>query len=111
MKTLRFYGRGDDLLLAEVNGQPAVEARAFGNGGAFLIRSQEGALRVSAQFGAALTSCWSIGIVLNGENEPIPPWPMRYTLAPAEGFPQPSVSSPMLTIEAPDDAVIIEVTE
>lgn len=111
MKVLRFYGRGDDLLTAEVNGELVAEASAFGNGGAFLVRSREGALRVTGHYGAALTSCWAIGITLQAENEPIPNWPMRYTLAPAEGYPKPSVSSPMLTIEVPDDAVIIEVTE
>lgn len=109
MKRLSFYGRSDDLLTADVNGEPTHEAGAFGRGGAFRIKASDGALRVVGHYGAANTSCWAIGVAPDAEGAPLPVWPMYFMLAEPEGFPNPKTASTLLVIEAPDDAVIIDV--
>lgn len=99
---LIFYGASDDLF--EIEGSKAGEPDEIDPSSAVKIMAGDIGLIVVATYAPAnAVGCWAIGICQIEEDQPLPDWPMKFTTgAPSLGY------SVVLTIEAPDDAVMTE---
>lgn len=110
MKTLKFYGASDDLFECDGDITEEQDDCAAGRVMAYRLHSAHavngGAMIVTAQYSAKPVDfgCWAIGVTLDNEDVPLPPWPMRWETAER-------AYSPMLVIEAPDDVDVAIVAE
>lgn len=108
MRVIRAYGASDDLF--EVEGGPNdIEATTHEDGGTSvkIVDASGTGLLVVGQYSPNNDSgCWAIGISQIEEGALLPPWPMRYELAPSNGFRSPQPYSVMLVIETPDDVTV-----
>jgi len=99
-RTLKFYGASDDLF--EIEGTIKDEPDEIG------CYNRSAAVKVYDRLGNGLIvagiyinpGVWAIGIAPMDEDQPLPGWPHAY-----------SRDSALLTIEAPDDAVVVEVDQ
>lgn len=103
-RVLKFYGASDDLF--EIEGTTKGEPEEIG------CYDRPGAVKVYDRQGNGLIvtglyidpGVWSIGIAPMEENQPLPGWPHSYGPS-ARGY------SALLTIDAPDDAIVVEVAQ
>ena len=106
MRILKFYGVSDDLF--EIEGTPGrgkSEEPDEREPGTVEIKDSKGSgLRVYCQYAVTGNGCWMVGIAPMDEDVPIPDWSMKFTLG-GRGY------SAMLTLEAPDDAVVSNVED
>lgn len=114
MKTLKFYGVGDDVFVCQCDGGGCSlnrEADGFSNGAAYLLKSGDGQMTVFGQYACPPVSygSWSVGVSLAEDGIQLPSWPLRIETAEANGFPNPRVYSPMIIIECPDDITVVEI--
>lgn len=95
-RTLKFYGASDDLF--EIEGYRGDEPDEIGRKATVCVFDRQGnGLVVAASYVHAGT--WAIGIAPLNEDQPLPGWPMKWE-AKVPGY------TTVLTIEAPDDAVM-----
>ena len=97
MRVLKFYGASDDLF--EIEGTRGEEPDERDEGTVEVKDSEGNGLHVHCVYGVTGTACWMVGVAPIDEDIPIPDWPMKFTLG-GRGY------SAMLTLEAPDDAVV-----
>ncbi|WP_067565901.1 hypothetical protein [Nocardia acidivorans] len=104
MPRYTFYGQDDDVAFVETNDEFASLTETYDayNGAQFHIVSTAGQLRVCLGDDDD-TGCWNIALgPVSGAN-PVPAWPI--TLGAANGE-----LSATITVDAPADARLIEVT-
>lgn len=109
-KILKFYGASDDCFECDGDITEEQDDCAQGRVMAYRLHSAHavhgGVMIVTAQYAPKLIpgACWVIGVTLDDEDVPLPPWPMRWETAER-------AYSPMLVIEAPDDVDVAIVAE
>jgi hypothetical protein len=110
LRTLRFYGHSDDTFGYEeiVDGSDRGDDHDNCNNGslmAFKITSKDEGMIVTGQYAPSPIpdGTWVVGITLLKEDSPLPNWPMKWGTSDL-------VYSPSLILEAPDDAVIEDIT-
>lgn len=97
MKLLRFECSSDDTF-----GEYNVTGEDLDNCGSgkpmqCLVKSSEGSLYVTAQYGSLFANgCWNLGVMPETEEEGLPDWLIRVTKGETP-------YSPVIEIEAPDD--------
>ena len=103
MRTVTIYGASDDLI--EIEGSTLPEPDEFSpapkDPGVVKIEDTEGGrLLVFVQYAAnGLSPCWMIGLSQVDEDDPLPAWPMRWSIA-ERGY------SLSLEIDLPDGSII-----
>lgn len=96
MKELRFYGACGDIFVCE--GAIKEEVGCFGVAGIYHLRSSKGEMQVIANY--TDNSCWNIGVCQVEENNPIPNWPASFST-------HDSYYSVVLTLQVPDDTILV----
>lgn len=100
-RTLTFYGVSDDLF--EIEGTTGREPDEIGtDDGAVKIESEHAGLIVCARYSPFRTGCWMIGIMQRHEDDPLPDWPMRWSVG-GRGY------STRLEIDVPESAKVSQV--
>lgn len=105
MKEFRFGGYSDDTFGEVTPGGDDYDNCASGDPVEYCVYSSEGSLVVVGQHCPGSATGWMVGIarVDDCEEEPIPAWPMRFEHGE-------SPYSPVLVIEAPEDAITYCIT-
>lgn len=96
MKELSFYGGSDDLF--ECEGAIREEVGCFDRAGIYHLRSSEGEMLIVGLY--LPSGLWSVGVSQVDECAPIPKWPASYSQA--------HEYSSMLTLQVPDDTVLVQ---
>ena len=100
-RMLRFYGASDDLF--EIEGTRKGEPDEIGcwhRQAIVKVKADDDAgLYVFGTYAPGDVACWVIGIMNLDDGIDIPIWPMRFETSERK-------YSPVLVIEAPDDAVV-----
>ncbi len=113
MRSLKFHGASDDLLLAEEGPHLRLEASAFRTSPAIAVHSPtQGTLLVVGTYlgGPYTPACWAIGVAPLDEGAPIPAWAMRLEGGAQARYAMQPYASPVLALEVPDDVVLIDAT-
>ena len=113
MRTLRFHGASDDLLLAEEGPHLRLEASSFRTSPAIAVHSpSHGTLLVVGTYlsGPYAPACWAVGVAPLDEGAPIPAWPVALESGEHARYAMQPYASAVLRIEVPDDAVLIDAT-
>ncbi len=103
-RLLQFYGASDDLF--EIDGGRGGEPDEIDPSSCVKIMDGEVGMIVTAHYAPAdAAPCWAIGICQIDQDQPLPDWPIKFTTgAPSRGY------SVVLNVEAPDTAVMTELT-
>lgn len=104
MRTLRFYGSGDDLFC--IDGGVRGEPDEISPERCVAITSSEGGFIVNAVYSPGNNGCWAIGVSQLRENAPLPIWPIRFEMGKPSGK-SPSAYTVALVVETPDDASML----
>ncbi len=113
MRIIKFHGASDDLLLAEEGPHLSLEASSFRTSPAIVVHSpSHGTLLVVGTFlsGPYAPACWAVGVAPLDEGAPIPAWPVRLEGGAQARYAMQPYASPVLVLEVPDDAVLIDAT-
>ena len=103
-RQIEFYGSSDDLFEIDGSrGSEPDEIGCFDRPAAVRVSTEREGLVVVANYAPISgLGCWTIGISPIDEDIPLPSWPMTWR---TEGY------STLLTLEAPDDALIVDLTD
>lgn len=97
MKTLKFEGGSDDTFGEYGVTQDEIDNCSRNLPIQCVVSSKEGSLVVVGHYHIhPADGCWTIGISLLKEGEPLPSWPTRFTMGGCN-------YSPTLEIDVPDD--------